>query len=340
MTPKNYLDFINNYKRSLASNRALLDEMAGRLSGGLQKLIQAATEVDAMQKELSEAKVVVEQATQECNELLVVIGASTTEVESKAKAAVEKEAQLKVDSENISVEKAEAEAALEEAIPALEEAAAALADLRKDDITEIRSFAKPHVLVQKVRRPPSSQGAAAAQSTAATSVQHARSCLCMRLGAGVRVRGGAARAQGRELGGRQVHDGRRQLPALPGRVRQGQPHGEAGGLPAELAFGCRRGASAPPVPHAGVCRCIMCSCVRALPQVKKVKDYMKDSAFTYESLKTISIAGAGLLKWVLAMVNYNNVARTVEPKRKKVADAEKNLRIAQVRAGLASPTSR
>lgn len=38
---------------------------------------------------------------------------------------------------------------------------------------------------------------------------------------------------------------------------------------------------------------------------------------------------AGLLKWVLAMVNYNNVARTVEPKRKKVADSERNLRIAQ-----------
>lgn len=48
------------------------------------------------------------------------------------------------------VEKAEAEAALEEAIPALEDAAAALQDLRKEDITEIRSFAKPHVLVQKV----------------------------------------------------------------------------------------------------------------------------------------------------------------------------------------------
>jgi len=40
--------------------------------------------------------------------------------------------------------------ALEAAIPALEEAAEALNDLKKDDITEIRSFAKPHILVQKV----------------------------------------------------------------------------------------------------------------------------------------------------------------------------------------------
>ena len=80
---------------------------------------------------------------------LQVIAANTGEVESKANAAAEKEAQLKQDSESIQQEKAGAEAALEEAIPALEEAAAALNDLRREDITEIRSFAKPHVLVQK-----------------------------------------------------------------------------------------------------------------------------------------------------------------------------------------------
>lgn len=33
----------------------------------------------------------------------------------------------------------------------------------------------------------------------------------------------------------------------------------------------------------------------------------------------------------MAQINYNNVAKTVEPKRKKVAEAERNLKIAQVR---------
>lgn len=75
---------------------------------------------------------------------------STIEVEGKQKTAQEKEEYLKVESERIAIEKTEAEAALEAAIPALEEAAAALNDLKKDDITEIRSFAKPHILVQKV----------------------------------------------------------------------------------------------------------------------------------------------------------------------------------------------
>ena len=63
-------------------------------------------------------------------------------------------------------------------------------------------------------------------------------------------------------------------------------------------------------------------------QVNKVKVAFKDSKFNFEALLGISKAGAGLFKWVNAMVNYHAVAKTVEPKRKKVAEAEKSLRIA------------
>lgn len=64
-------------------------------------------------------------------------------------------------------------------------------------------------------------------------------------------------------------------------------------------------------------------------QVKQVRGYMKDDNFTLENIKAISSAGAGLLKWVFAMVNYYDVAKGVEPKRKKVADSERSLRIAE-----------
>ena len=56
---------------------------------------------------------------------------------------------------------------------------------------------------------------------------------------------------------------------------------------------------------------------------------MSDPKFNLEELLGISRAGAGLFKWVAAMVNYYNVAKTVEPKRKKVADSERSLRTAQ-----------
>jgi hypothetical protein len=81
---------------------------------------------------------------------LQVISVNTADAETKQKSAQEKEAALQVESLQIAQDKEEAEQALSEAIPALEEAAAALNDLKRDDITEIRSFAKPHVLVQRV----------------------------------------------------------------------------------------------------------------------------------------------------------------------------------------------
>ncbi|GMH41526.1 hypothetical protein BSKO_09436 [Bryopsis sp. KO-2023] len=256
VTPKNYLDFINNYKRSLTDSRKMYTDMADRLDGGLQKLIQAAKEVDILQKELSEATVVVEKATRECNELLEVISKNTAEVEGKQVVAIDKEETLKVESAEIAIEKAEAEAALEQAIPALEEAASALQDLKKDDITEIRSFSKPHILVQKV-------------------------CECVVLLRGLK--------DVSWIGAKAMMADSQFLKSLLEFDKDGLTD----------------------------------------KQVKKVKEYMKDSKFTVDEVRSISTAGSGLLKWVFAMVNYNNVARTVEPKRKKVAESEKNLRIAQ-----------
>ena len=150
VTPKNYLDFIGNYKKELEGNRRMIGDMSSRLDGGLQKLIQAATEVDKMQISLGEAKKVVDAKTIEVNELLEVITVNTKAAEEKAEAATQKSEELAVQSKQIEVEKQEAEAELALAIPVLEEAAAALNSLQKDDITEIRSFSKPNIYVQKV----------------------------------------------------------------------------------------------------------------------------------------------------------------------------------------------
>jgi len=72
MQPKNYLDFISNYKRILSTQRKDIFETTERLSSGLAKLVQVSSEVDVLQQELSQAKVVVEAATRECNQLLEV----------------------------------------------------------------------------------------------------------------------------------------------------------------------------------------------------------------------------------------------------------------------------
>jgi len=61
----------------------------------------------------------------------------------KAKAAGEKKKQLDADGIIIAREEAEASLALEAAIPALEAAKAALANIQKKDLDEIKSLANP-----------------------------------------------------------------------------------------------------------------------------------------------------------------------------------------------------
>ena len=90
VTPKHYLDFISGYESKLNSQRTMIDDAIKRLSGGLDKLIQASAEVDAMREKLNEAQVVVNQQAVECDALLDRITKRTAEVEAKTTNALSK----------------------------------------------------------------------------------------------------------------------------------------------------------------------------------------------------------------------------------------------------------
>ena len=49
-----------------------------------------------------------------------------------------------------------------------------------------------------------------------------------------------------------------------------------------------------------------------------VKGFLKEMDISYQEMKDKSKAGAGLLKFVTAVVGYCEVAREVKPKRDKV----------------------
>ncbi|KAF8560792.1 hypothetical protein P879_08220 [Paragonimus westermani] len=55
-----------------------------------------------------------------------------------------------------------------------------------------------------------------------------------------------------------------------------------------------------------------------------VKDYLEKSKVTIEEMKSVSKAGTGLLKFVIAVLGYCEVSREIKPKREKVAKLEKN----------------
>merc|ERR1711871_1011717 len=115
VTPKNYLDFISNYRNQLTTNAKNIKASTKRLEGGLQKLIEAADAVERMQVVLAEKMVVVEAKTKYAEEQAVIIND----------------------------EKAKADEALMEALPAVEAASAALENLDKNDLTELKAFTNP-----------------------------------------------------------------------------------------------------------------------------------------------------------------------------------------------------
>jgi dynein heavy chain len=77
VTPKNYLDFITNYRIQMKANNKSISVSTKRLSGGLQKLIEAAEAVDRMSLVLTEKKVVVDAKTLDVQAMIAVIQEKT-----------------------------------------------------------------------------------------------------------------------------------------------------------------------------------------------------------------------------------------------------------------------
>lgn len=81
-TPKNYLDFLNNYQRLLEQNRVKYSDMIIRYQNGLSKLIDAASQVTILQQELEIKQVEVNQE-KELVESLIEDIKQKTEIASK-----------------------------------------------------------------------------------------------------------------------------------------------------------------------------------------------------------------------------------------------------------------
>jgi len=150
VTPKSYLDFIGTYLRLLADRNVANVAQCERLISGMEKLVQSNAELKILNAMLDAQRIEVDKKTEICRVLLITIVSSTSEAEEKKITVLQKGKEIVEQNKIIEVEKREAEDILEEALPALEAAKAALDDLDKNDVTEIRSFAKPPKPVQTI----------------------------------------------------------------------------------------------------------------------------------------------------------------------------------------------
>ncbi|OXU30794.1 hypothetical protein TSAR_013179 [Trichomalopsis sarcophagae] len=147
VTPRSFLCFIESYKVVYQQNLDEINVLAFRMSNGLNKLVDAAAQVDDLRKVLvkNQEEIVVKNVQVEA--ILVTVNQKKEEAETVKtkvqKSKDEAEALLKI----ISKEKAVAEKKLKAAEPALLEAEAALQTIKAADISTVRKLAKPPYLI-------------------------------------------------------------------------------------------------------------------------------------------------------------------------------------------------
>ncbi|NWU42756.1 DYH10 protein, partial [Hylia prasina] len=150
VTPKNYLDFLNTYAKLLEEKNEFILVQCKRLDGGLVKLKEAAVQLAELNIKLAEQKIVLTEKTAACEALLRDIKINTEIAEEKKKMGEQKAIEIQEQNKIIAVEKAEAEAALDQIKPIMEAAKREVEKLDKAEVTELRSFATPPKQVQVV----------------------------------------------------------------------------------------------------------------------------------------------------------------------------------------------
>ncbi|XP_076166225.1 dynein heavy chain 8, axonemal kl-3 [Ptiloglossa arizonensis] len=147
VTPKSFLTFLSGYKELYKQRINSINILAFRMSNGLNKLVDAAVQVDELRKVLEKNLQEIAEKNVQVEAILITVNEKKREAEAiKAQVQISKdeaEAILKV----IAKEKAVAEQKLKVAEPALLAAEAALQTIKAVDIATVRKLSKPPHLI-------------------------------------------------------------------------------------------------------------------------------------------------------------------------------------------------
>ncbi|XP_067209496.1 dynein axonemal heavy chain 8 [Linepithema humile] len=147
VTPKSFLAFLDSYKTLYKQHLDNINTLASRMSNGLNKLIDAAAQVDVLRKELEKNQEEIAVKNVQVDALLVDVNEKKGEAERvKAKVQVSKD-EAETILKTIAKDKSVAEQKLKVAEPALLEAEAALLTIKAADIATVRKLAKPPFLI-------------------------------------------------------------------------------------------------------------------------------------------------------------------------------------------------
>ncbi|GLC56009.1 hypothetical protein PLESTB_001054700 [Pleodorina starrii] len=150
VTPTSYLELLTTFIKLLSEKRSEISEKRRRLEVGLQKLLNTATQVEVMQKELQDLQPVLAATAKEVEDMMVVITNDKKEADETKKVVEQQEKDANEQAASAKQIAEDAQRDLDEALPALERALESLKNLSRNDIVEVKSLQNPPAGVRTV----------------------------------------------------------------------------------------------------------------------------------------------------------------------------------------------
>ncbi|CAK7266377.1 dynein heavy chain [Sporothrix epigloea] len=143
LTPRHFLDFVAQYVKLYNEKREDLEEQQRHLNVGLEKLRDTVDKVCDLRASLAEKKAQLEKKDAEANEKLQRMVADQREAEQRKNTSLEIQAALEIQEGEVASRKKIVLEDLARAEPAVEAAKASVSNIKRQQLTEVRSMASP-----------------------------------------------------------------------------------------------------------------------------------------------------------------------------------------------------
>jgi len=143
ITPRHFLDFISHYVKLFNEKKEELEEQQRHLNVGLDKLKDTVDQVEELRISLATKRTQLETKNAEANLKLRQMVGDQQEAEAKKAASIEIQAALEEQDKYIQERQAIVGEDLAQAEPAVLEALAAVGNIKKQHLAEVRSMANP-----------------------------------------------------------------------------------------------------------------------------------------------------------------------------------------------------
>ena len=143
LTPRHYLDFVSHYVRLFNEKREDLEEQQRHLNVGLDKLRDTVVKVRDLRASLAQKKSQLEQKDSEANEKLQQMMVNQREAERRKAISLKIQASLATQEKEVARRQEVVQSDLAKAEPAVTSAKESVSNIKRQQLTEVRSMGNP-----------------------------------------------------------------------------------------------------------------------------------------------------------------------------------------------------